>query len=479
MKVLLINPPIRVTEKASIFPSGLGYIAAIVQKENHEVKVLDLNIHRLTEKEVINKLKKYLLEEKIEIVGIGCLITCYDYVKDLVKKIREIKFKTKIVIGGGLGTSIPEMVLEKIGADIAVVGEGEKTMEELMQFFENKKKINSIKGVYYKKGGKIIQNPARERIENLDEVPFPAWHLFPIQEYVKNDFNLDKLERKNKRSMNIITGKGCPYHCIYCYDVFGHKKRIRSVKNIIKEIKLLKQLYGVDFILITDDLFTINREFVYDFCNSLLKEKLNISWGCSARVNLVDESLLKKMKNAGCKIISYGIESGSQKMLDIMRKGITVEQASKAINLTRKTGIIASVSFMMGFPEETKEDLEKTIKFCIDNDIYLTSMFLVTPYPGTVLYNQIIQKGLIKDVEKYVSKLGNATELTINLTKLSDKELFKLRTYVLHKIQKAYFKKHRIEQIKWYFKKINWLFENIKRDGLNAIIKKGLMKIKK
>ena len=220
-----------------------------------------------------------------------------------------------------------------------------------------------------------------------------------------------------------------------------------------------------------------SKQWVNELCDKMIKQKMGIIWASAGRVNLVDEELVKKMKRAGCIAINFGIESGSQRILNMIKKGVTVEQASQAIKLTRKIGMPDWMSFMIGFPEETKEDIEETIKFCIDNDIHLVSIFFVTPYPGTALYEQVKSKGLIKNEEEYISQLGDATELTINLTKWNDDELKALREYIIHKVRKAYFKKHKDEYFSWLIKKQRWYLNYIKVHGLHAFLDEARKKV--
>jgi len=474
IKVLLINPPIRLSHPPSSFPHGIGYIAAVMLKEGYEVKILDINGYRYDKEKVKQLLNKFLIEEGISIVGIGCLITCYNYVKWLIQTIKIIKPKTKVIVGGGLGTSIPKMVIDKLNADIAVIGEGEYTMLELMDVFNEKKKINSVGGIYYKEGGRILKTPLRGRITNIDDLPLPPWHLFPMEVYLKNTFveiPKDTLSISGY-SMSIVSGRGCCYHCAFCFDALGHSRTLRSVEKVIEEVILLKKKYRVTYFTFTDPCFVIDKDWVNRLCDEIIKRKLDIKWITSGRVNLIDEELLRKMRAAGCLTLNYGVETGSQKILDSMKKGTTVEQAYKTVALTRKVGLKDWYNLMMGFPEETEEDLEQTIKFCIDNDLRQDTIFFVTPYPGTELYEQAKSRGLIKDEEEFISRLGEATEFTINLTRWSDEELLKLRDYAINKINKAYFKKHKMEFLLWIAQKPRHYIHYIKVFGLSSFFDK-------
>lgn len=470
MKILMINPPIRETAHP-VVPSGLAYIAQVVRRQGYEISVLDINGLRLDKKKVLEYIKK----SDANVFMIGGLITVYKYAKWLAEVIKRYHPEPIIIAGNSLASSYPEFILKNTRIDLLVIGEGESTVLELLKIISKNRKLKKLKrinGIAFRNGKKIIITKQRERIEDLDSIPFPAWDLFPMQVYTKKQIPLEEVEAIKGKVMHVVSGRGCPYRCIYCYHIFGYHNRLRSAESIIKELEILKEKYGVNLVYFSDDLFIVNRDWVIKLCNELIKRKLDINWVTTGRTNLVDLELLKKMKQAGCILIQYGIESGSQKMLNIMNKGVTVEQASNAIRMTREAGIIVSTSFMMGFPEEEKEDIEKTIKFCIDNDIHLVSIFFVTPYPGTALYEQVKRLGLIKDEEDFINKLGDATELTLNISKFSDKELLDLKNYIISKVRKAYFKKHKIEQLKWYIKKIKWSAEFLKKEGIIEFLKK-------
>ena len=353
MKVLLINPPYRESLPPSVFPSGIGYIASVLMEGGHEVSVLDINGCRYSRKEV----EKQIRETNFDLVAIGGLITRYKYIKwvcTLLKKYHPDKFR---IVGGAIATSASELVINKMDIDGIVLGEGEYTILELANALEKGSDLKKVDGIWFKKNGKVVKNQPRELIKDLDSLPFPAWDLFPIKKYLQVPC-YGKIPVTYK-SMNISTVRGCPFSCKFCYNVFGTKtSRARSIDNVISEINELREKYGVKAFLFEDDLFTLNRARVMEFCKKIMKKKLDIIWGASARVDVVDEEMLMTMKQAGCILISYGIETGSQKMLDSIGKGVKVEQAKKAIRLTKKTGMQIVTSFMVGVPGETPETIK-------------------------------------------------------------------------------------------------------------------------
>jgi len=287
----------------------------------------------------------------------------------------------------------------------------------------------------------IHVNLLRKPIQNLDEIPFPAWNLFPMDIYANNPIGTPN---KNKwingiapentpLSMNLSASRGCPYQCIFCYhDFMGQRYRVRPVENIIKEIKLLHNQFNITYFHFIDDEFCLKKMFIYEFCNKfgdLRKElKVDITFGCSGRANLMTEKLIATMAEAGCTSIGYGLESGSQKMLDMMKKNVTIEQAEQTVRWTQKYLGWADCSFIVGLPGETKETVQETVNFCKRLNLKPEVIFFATPYPGTELYRIAVRDGKIPDEEQYVMNLGEQGEnININFTDFTDLELKKIK----------------------------------------------------
>ena len=439
MKILLINPPIREWSKPNCFPLGLGYIASVLLQEGHEVKVLDINAHRWGKTEVENKIR----DISFDVVGIGGIVTIYKYVKWLIGILRKYHLDKLIVIGGSLGSSIPRIMLEKNPVNIVCIGEGEETIKELIRKLENNEDLSKIKGILYKdKSGKICQTEKRPSIKDLDSIPLPAWNLFPMDIYLRNPVGapnrnkwIDGSSLKNevRLSMNLFATRGCPYQCTYCYhDFMGQEYRHRSPENIIKEIEILYKRYNVTYFHFVDDEFVMKKVFVYEFCRVIktfskeIGEK--ITWGCTGRANLMTEDLIAVMADAGCVLIGYGIESGNQRMLDLIKKRVTVEQAKNAIRLTKKYLRWADCSFMIGYPGETMKTIQETVDFCKELDLTPEVIFFMTPYPGTELYSMALSQGKIQDEEEYILNLGEQGEkVRVNFTEFSDNELVRIQ----------------------------------------------------
>ena len=273
MKIVLINPPIRVWSKPNCLPLGLAFIASVLRDSGNEVEVLDINANRWSVEEVEERIKN----SKYDLVGIGGIITVYKYLKWLSKLLKKYHPDKKIIVGGSVGTSIPKLVLEKNQADIVCMGEGEITVKEIIRSLNGEMDIADVKGIWYKdENGKIYKTDMREPIKDLDTIPSPAWDLFPVDIYIQNPVGAPnkgkwiegkfKSEEKEVLSMNIHATRGCPFKCIYCYhDFMGIRYRSRSPEVVVKEMKFLHDKYNVEYFQIPDDLFCVKKDFVYAF----------------------------------------------------------------------------------------------------------------------------------------------------------------------------------------------------------------------
>lgn len=420
MNILLINPPCRLPTN---IPLGLGYIASIMRKKGHDVKLLDINAFGYSDAQVEQNIKA----SDFDIAGIGGLSSTYKYVKWLSKALKAHNPGGIVVAGNMVATASAELLLNNSEIDIAAIGEGEITFQSIVSAVNNKSGFDKVRGIAYKQGHDIIRQPAQERIKDLDSLPFPAWDLFPMETYLNN--STQSPESFGMRQINVSSERGCPYNCIFCSQPFGRTVYTRSADSIISEINELKARYKVQFINFSDDLFLLKKERVLDFCDKAISQNLNIKWSASGRVNLVDSALLSTMRKAGCAELSYGIESGNQAILDNLKKGVSVKQAEEAIKMTRKAGISVLGSLIFGIPGETKDSIKQTLAFMKRAELPTYRFFYATPYPDTELY-AIAKKlnRLPEDEDKYLDSLGEMhTTFIVNLTDFSDKEFVRLK----------------------------------------------------
>ena len=388
MKTLLINPDSQKTlgiGGQSAFPLGLGYIAAVLE-EYHTVKVIDVGAEKLSD----NSLRKRISEIDPQIVGITSDTITFQRAIEIAELVKQINKEVVVVIGGAHSNALPTYPLRYNCFDISVYGEGERTAIELWDKIEKGGTCGDIKGIAFRGKDRIIINQKRELIENLDELPFPARHLFPMREYRgESDLYVSPV-------YSIGTSRGCPFSCTFCSNnvVFGRKYRFRSAKNVVDEIELLINKYQAKGIYFREDLFTVNPKRVIDICNEIKERGLKFKWECESRVNTINEEMLGAMKEAGCEVIWCGVESGSQEILNYLNKGITLSQIKEAYNLFRKVGIKAGATFMIGIPGETMNDICETINLAKSLKLEFASFTIFTGYPTSPLYEYIKQNKL-------------------------------------------------------------------------------------
>ena len=452
MKILAINPSASdrhnvYTGKEDLpFPLGLAYIVSVVKKgtEQKNINLIDINLQRdlLHLDSLRVELKKF---DEPTIVLIGGMSTLYYWIKNICKIVKDAFPKTTIICGGSV-TVNSEFLLENTDVDITVLGEGEKTIDELLEALKNQDSLAHIKGICFKKGATIIKNDTRPRIEDLDSIDFPDFHFFNTEAYIQSQVRIT-----GYRSLPMIISRGCPFNCNFCYRNFGHKIKYRSVENVIEEIKELKSKFNIDYFVLWDELPLFDKEWIKNFAVALISNSLRVSWSCPSRASFISDSdleFLKLLKRSGLRRISFGVESGSNDMLKRMNKRLTVQQSEKALKITRKAGIKATATFMIGYPGETLDTIEKSVDFCKKN-LLKTSFYICVALPGSNLYRDCIEKGMIQDEEKYlytISKRGDASQLNINLTEMSDGDLLRYKNDAETAINRFHFLNH----IKYY-----------------------------
>ena len=382
MKILLINPPwykkVRNIWRnvASTVPAlGIGYIASFLEREKLQVEILDFQAEEFTEDGFENKLKDY----NPDIVGVTSTTPIFNNALNIISITRRIIPAAKIVVGGVHPTIFAEDILKNKNVDFVVRGEGEITFVELVKNLSNPVQVH---GISYRINGNIVNNPERQLIENLDNIPFPAYHLLPVEKYKPALGNYKRMP-----VMSMITTRGCPGKCTFCFrGILGTRMRTRSPENIVEEIRFLAKNYGIREISFYDDTFTLFKNNVKKFCEILLNKNIAITWSCMSRVDFVDRETLNLMKRAGCHQICYGIESGNESILENINKRTSLEKAKTAIAITREAKIDTRLAFMLGSPGETVETMEETIRFAIENSPDLVQFNITTPYPGTDMF---------------------------------------------------------------------------------------------
>lgn len=395
MKILLINPPddnMIVADNPSFIdeerginpPLGILYIAVYLrQNSNHEIEILDT----LAENIGYSELAGVIRQKSPDLVGITAMtFTLIDVIKT-AQIVKSVSNKIKVVLGGPHASIYPVETVSLKEVDFVVSGEGEKAFLALVENIGNHKNLSAIKGVFFKNGKTIIGKEQSEFIDDLDSLPFPARDLVPYKKY-------NSILSKKNPVTTMFTSRGCPFTCNFCdRPHMGRRFRARSAKNVVDEMEACQKM-GIEEIFVYDDTFTVDKKRVLAICDEIRRRRLNIDWDIRARVDTVDEEVLKSLKEANCVRIHYGVEAGTNKILKILNKGITLEEVEKAFRLTKKYGISTLAYFMIGSPTETREDIFETISFARKLKPDYVHVTITTPFPATTLYKMALEEGL-------------------------------------------------------------------------------------
>jgi anaerobic magnesium-protoporphyrin IX monomethyl ester cyclase len=386
--VTLVNPPYPSGAPESIFiPLGISYLAAVLENNGYAVDVIDCQVTKPTQRELEDK----LIQLQPDVVGVTSATLTYKPALEIIKTAKEACPNCWTILGGPHVTVMHEQILsEQPEADIVVRGEGEQTMLELAHLLSKsnltraRERLDEVAGITFRKNGKIVHTPDRPFIQNLDELPYPA----------HKHFQLSKYRIFGKTYLPIITSRGCPFQCTFCLvsRMCGRRFRARSPKNVVDELEWLRDTYGADAFAFYDDTFTVDRKRAREICEEMKNRNVDLPWDCRTRVDQVSKELLAKMRDANCQLVHFGVESGSQKILNAMKKGVTVEQNERAIMWAKEVGISVAISVVFGYPGETTDMLKQTLDFIEKTEPDYVYVCVAVPYPGTELYN------LVKDL---------------------------------------------------------------------------------
>jgi len=454
-RVLLVRPPwdVFLGFKSKQIPLGLCYIASALRDAGHDCLVLDGDLgvpvyppsykrvgygmlvdydqylKALNEDHVAwKKVKSIIKIFKPDIVGITMLTGYYGAALRVAKLVKDTDPEIPVVVGGQHPTILPEETIQENIIDVVVRGEGEYTMLDLVNTIDKGKDLDGVHGVTYKVKGITHHNPSRPLIKNLDLISFPARDLiFDNEKYSPDSFGF------------IITSRGCPFRCIYCSSakIWGRTVRYRSPENVIAEIKEVKQKFGTNLFRFNDDSLTLNKDRAFKICELIVKEKLDIEWYCDTRVDLLSRDLLTQMKKAGCIRINLGIESGDPAILKFIKKGITLEQARLALRMAREAGIPTLAYFMIGFPGEGTQEIRNTITFVKDTKPDSVCWSIVTPYPGTELYEIGREQGLLPKTLDWSAFFHQSPEMAMT-DRLSKEEFLGILKEIHHVTDELY-----------------------------------------
>ena len=393
------------------YPLGLATMAAVLQQQGHDVKIFDAEHSPDTDSlswgkastlcdsyndalkddthPVWIEIRDYIKMTRPDIVGISVLSVKVAGAFKIARMCKEINTDLVVIVGADHPTVFPSVTLENHDIDIVVRGEGERTIAELVQVLEKDnghQGIERVAGISYRPNGRVVHNPDRPLISNLDTIPLPRLEsLVQLKTYRPVDFGA------------IMSSRGCPYRCTFCgvHNVWSRKVRFRSIPNVMNEIIFLKERYGTDYFSFRDASFTLKKERIMLLCDELIRRNLNIRWECLTRIDLMDEPLLQKMKKAGCFTIRIGIESGDSTILNTLGKQIDLNKVKKVAGLLNRMGFYWSTYFMFGTPLETRQSIQRTLNFIKEIDPPFVTLSRFAPIPGSKMYSELEKDSLV------------------------------------------------------------------------------------
>lgn len=409
MKILLIDPPFKSFAGmfSSYFPLGLAYIAGVTKSAGYDCKILDMDaaepkegsvnftkeyesytnyVHALNDPShpTWKLMKKLIKKQAPDVIGISALTNKFGSVIQTAKFCKEILPEVPLIIGGAHASTMPDLTLEIPEVDFVLRGESDESFPLLLDVIQRNGDYSEVDGLSWRKDGKVIHNQEIEFVENLDTVTIPDRSaLLNPEHYSSEDMGV------------ILTSRGCPFRCSYCFHMWDEKVRYRSTSSVIEEIMQVHKQFGTTQFSIKDDSFTVRKDHVLKLCEAFKKLPFKITFNCTTRVDLLDEELLLAMKSAGCAQVALGIESGSPKILKDTDKDITHKQILKAAKLLNKHKLFWTGYFMIGLPNETEKDIEMTINFLKKVKPFYGGLGVYSPFPKTKLFDQGVEMGLV------------------------------------------------------------------------------------
>ncbi len=402
-KILLVRTRIESADcPHGIPPMGLLYLASYLRRDpQHQIQILDMRTTLMSPEDAGEQVRAY----GPDLVGISSLSLEESILMKTAREIKKWRPDCPVIVGGPYVNSAKEQLLNNSDLDYLVLGEGELTFPELVQAICQKNDPQNIQGIAYRRNGGVVKTPARPFMENLDELLFPSWDLIDLKTY----FNLPRFMRFSPVAgvpfMPVMTSRGCPYRCVYCHNIMGKRFRARSAENIFQELRILYEDYGIREFEFIDDCFNLDKDRVHQLCDRIIASemKIHMCFPNGLRGDLLDEPTLRKLKDAGATEISFAPETGSERIQKLIKKNVNLPKLQEAIATAVKVGIHAHGFFMLGFPTETKEDLDLTLEFIKKTRMHTADFFIVNVFPETELFE--MAKALGKELPDEYSSI--------------------------------------------------------------------------
>jgi radical SAM superfamily enzyme YgiQ (UPF0313 family) len=448
-----------------LFPMGIGAIAGVLKRDGHEFSVWNQDMHHWPD----DSLRTYLDENKFDVVVISLIAGYYQYqkMKNLSKAINNSKNRPFYIMGGYGPTPEPEFFIRKSGCDVVCMGEGEVTISILMEAIENKTSLKKVPGIAWLENNKLQQTPRAPLVHDLDSLPLTPYEKFPMHYY--RMLRMPKV-KSTDFCFPLMSARGCSFKCTFCYRM-DPGYRMKTPGPLLDEIEKLHKDYGITHIAFQDDLLMSSVEHTEAVCLEFLKRNLPVRWNCNGRLNYCSEELLRLMKDAGCRFINYGIESMDQKVLNNMKKGLRPEMIIRGVEDTLKVGISPGLNFIFGNKGDNKKTIKTSVDFMLKYDDFAQKRTIrpVTPYPGSPLYYDAIEMGLLDKKNPaedfYERKHLNSDLICCNFTELNDEEFYECLRWANSTLMKNYFDKQKtstLAQVDHLYKKKDAAFRGFR-----------------
>jgi len=421
MKVTLIQPPNMQrtgkwkSQKVCRTPTNLGLLAAYIRQRGHEPRIVDLDIEGGT----LEEIGRLILANDPQVIGITCLTPRFPISMAIIGECKRLQPEVIAVVGGPHISGLPEYALKDPVVDYAVLGEGEQAFLELINHLAAGKPVDSVANLIHRQNGAVKVNPVRPFIADLDALPFPAWDLLKLDNYVDPAFYQGP-------HLGLMSARGCPFDCYFCASrvVWGRRVRYRSPANMIAEIEEAISRYGIREFMFYDDTFTLNRNRILEFCQGVIKRRLDIRFYAQVRVDTIDLEIVQKLKAAGCFAVAIGVESGNEQILKTMGKNLNIDQIRAGCQVLKAAHMPFLASYIIGHPGDTHETIRQTIDFANELDADQSKFLIATPYPGTRFFQMSVARGVIPP--EGAADLGDHTyfqHVAANLSQVSDADL--------------------------------------------------------
>lgn len=479
MNVLLINPTRSGSDSYINPPLHLIYIAQAVNKAGHDVQIMDVHYllsknHKIAKSDFENRIIEEIISREFDILGIGSIVSAYDFTKRLVNAVKLKKPAIPVIIGGGMSIALKDLWEKKTQADYLVESDGELVIQRFLEAYTSGQKLSEIPGLYVRQNSKFVCSHTPDLPKNLDYIDMPDWDLLEkFEDYMhiqRKWINLTlppvlQLSGQD-RVLPIVMTRGCPYKCTFCYHVNNFHRR-HSPQYVVTYLLQLKNKYQLTHIATWDDLIMADRKWLSDLCDEIIAKKVGLKiFTSGGKPNLVTRELLKKMKEAGFMRISYGIESGSQEILDVMKKQTTVSQNYNAVKMGIEEGIFVHMNMVLGMPGETIKTLKETFSFLTslaEKGLIRSenlSFSFATGYPGTELYEWMLKNKIVSDTEEYLKGQIGVGEYKHNLCGINAGLIRFLKNYSVAKIDFLYY---------LHFKNYNKAFAHFSKGVLKSL----------